>query len=117
MKYKHLEDFMAYVRARDPNQPEFLQAVQEVMGSVWDFIAANPRYAEAGLLERLVEPERAIQFRVSWVDDKGETHVNRAFRIQHNSAIGPFKGACVSIPRSIYRSSSFLLLSKPSRMR
>lgn len=92
MKYKNLADFMDYVRARDPNQPEFQQAVQEVMGSVWNFIAANPRYAEAGLLERLVEPERAIQFRVSWVDDKGDAHVNRAFRIQHNSAIGPFKG-------------------------
>jgi glutamate dehydrogenase (NADP+) len=92
MKYKNLEDFMGQVRARDPNQPEFLQAVQEVMESLWGFIAANPRYAEAGLLERLVEPERAIQFRVSWVDDKGDAHVNRAFRIQHNSAIGPFKG-------------------------
>jgi glutamate dehydrogenase (NADP+) len=92
MKYKNLADFMDYVRARDPNQPEFQQAVQEVMGSLWGFIAANPRYAEAGLLERLVEPERAIQFRVSWMDDKEEIHVNRAFRIQHSSAIGPFKG-------------------------
>lgn len=92
MKYKNLAEFMDYVRARDPNQPEFQQAVQEVMGSLWDFIAANPRYAEAGLLERLVEPERAIQFRVAWIDDKGVTHVNRAFRIQHSSAIGPFKG-------------------------
>lgn len=92
MKYKNLSDFMDYVRARDPNQPEFLQAVQEVMGSLWGFIVANPQYAEPGLLERLVEPERAIQFRVAWVDDRGETQVNRAFRVQHNSAIGPFKG-------------------------
>ncbi len=92
MKYKNLSDFMDYVRARDPNQPEFLQAVQEVMGSLWGFIAANPQYAEPGLLERLVEPERAIQFRVAWVDDRGDTQVNRAFRIQHSSAIGPFKG-------------------------
>jgi glutamate dehydrogenase (NADP+) len=92
MKYKHLSDFMDYVRSRDPNQPEFLQAVQEVMGSLWDYISANPKYAEAALLERLVEPERAIQFRVAWTDDHGQTHVNRAFRIQHNSAIGPFKG-------------------------
>ncbi|MBS3935796.1 MAG: NADP-specific glutamate dehydrogenase [Sulfuritalea sp.] len=92
MKYGNLADFMNYVRARDPNQPEFLQAVQEVMGSLWGFIAANPHYADAGLLERLVEPERAIQFRVAWLDDKGEAQVNRAFRIQHNSAIGPFKG-------------------------
>lgn len=83
---------MSYVQSRDPNQPEFIQAVQEVMASLWDFIAANPRYQDAALLERLVEPERVIQFRVSWVDDKGESHVNRAFRVQHNSAIGPFKG-------------------------
>lgn len=92
MKYKNLADFMNYVKARDPNQPEFLQAVQEVMGSLWSFIVANPQYADAGLLERLVEPERVLQFRVAWVDDKGQAQVNRAFRIQHSSAIGPFKG-------------------------
>jgi hypothetical protein len=63
MKYKNVADFMNFVKARDPNQPEFLQAVQEVMESLWDFIRANPQYAEAGLLERLVEPERAFQFR------------------------------------------------------
>lgn len=92
MKYKNLNEFMSYVQSRDPNQPEFIQAVQEVMASLWDFIAANPRYQDAALLERLVEPERVIQFRVSWMDDRGESHVNRAFRVQHNSAIGPFKG-------------------------
>lgn len=92
MRYKSVDDFMAYVKARDPNQPEFQQAVQEVMTSLWPFIQKNPKYAEQGLLERLVEPERAIQFRVSWVDDKGQVQSNRAFRIQHNSAIGPFKG-------------------------
>ena len=92
MKYESLADFMGYVRARDPNQPEFLQPVLEVMESLWGFIEANPHYADACLLERLVEPERAIQFRVSWIDDRGEAQVNRAFRIQHNSAIGPFKG-------------------------
>jgi glutamate dehydrogenase (NADP+) len=92
MKYRNLPDFLEYVRNRDPHQPEFNQAVQEVMGSLWNFIAANPQYAEAGVLERLVEPERVIQFRVSWVDDHGQIHTNRAFRIQHNSAIGPFKG-------------------------
>lgn len=92
MRYKSVDDFMAYVKARDPNQPEFLQAVKEVMTSLWPFIKKNAQYAEQGLLERLVEPERAIQFRVSWVDDKGQVQTNRAFRIQHNSAIGPFKG-------------------------
>ncbi|MDI6747218.1 MAG: NADP-specific glutamate dehydrogenase [Rhodocyclaceae bacterium] len=92
MKYQKLDDFLNYVKARDPHQPEFLQAVHEVMGSVWGFIAANPRYAEDAILERLVESERVIQFRVSWVDDKGQPQTNRAFRVQHNSAIGPFKG-------------------------
>ena len=92
MKYKNMNDFLDYVKARDPHQPEFHQAVQEVMASLWDFISANPHYAEAGILERLVEPERAIQFRVSWVDDQNVTQTNRAFRVQHSSAIGPFKG-------------------------
>ncbi|MBS1198708.1 MAG: gdhA, partial [Proteobacteria bacterium] len=72
MRYKTVEDFLAYVQARDPNQPEFLQAVKEVMISLWPFIKKNPQYAEQGLLERLVEPERLVQFRVSWVDDKGQ---------------------------------------------
>ncbi|WP_353171213.1 NADP-specific glutamate dehydrogenase [Acinetobacter rudis] len=92
LKYTSLNDFLNYVKARDPNQPEFLQAVEEVMTSLWPFIEKNPQYAKYGLLERLVEPERAIQFRVSWLDDQGNTQVNRAFRIQYNSAIGPFKG-------------------------
>jgi glutamate dehydrogenase (NADP+) len=92
MKYQSLEEFLAYVEQRNPGQPEFLQAVTEVMESLWPFIAANPRYAEHAVLDRLVEPERAILFRVSWVDDRGEVHVNRGYRIQHNSAIGPYKG-------------------------
>jgi glutamate dehydrogenase (NADP+) len=92
MKYKSLPDFLEYVKRRDPFQPEFNQAVQEVIGSLWNFIKANPYYADSGVLERLVEPERVIQFRVSWVDDHNQTHTNRAFRIQHSSAIGPYKG-------------------------
>ena len=92
MRYETVDDFLAAVQARDPNQPEFLQAVREVMDSLWGFIGAHPRYSEGGLLERLVEPERVIQFRVAWTDDKGEVQVNRAFRVQHSSAIGPFKG-------------------------
>lgn len=92
LKYSSLNDFLNYVKARDPDQPEFLQAVEEVMTSLWPFIQKNPKYAQYALLERLVEPERAIQFRVSWMDDQGQTHVNRAFRVQYNSAIGPFKG-------------------------
>ena len=92
LKYNNLNEFLNYVQARDPHQPEFLQAVEEVMTSLWPFIEKNPEYAEQGLLERLVEPERVIQFRVSWIDDQGQTQVNRAFRVQYNSAIGPFKG-------------------------
>jgi glutamate dehydrogenase (NADP+) len=91
-RYRSLEDFMAHVQRRDPEQPEYLQAVREVMASLWPFIAEHPRYAEHGLLDRLVEPERLVQFRVAWVDDEGETQVNRAWRVQHSSAIGPYKG-------------------------
>ena len=92
MKYRNSDGFLAQVARRDPDQPEFLQAVKEVMHSLWPFLQQNPDYADHGLLERLVEPERVIQFRVAWVDDRGQTHVNRGWRVQHNAAIGPFKG-------------------------
>jgi glutamate dehydrogenase (NADP+) len=92
VKYQNTSEFLAQVAARNPGQPEYLQAVTEVMESLWPFIERNPRYAEHGLLDRLVEPERMIQFRVSWIDDKGEVNVNRGYRIQHSSAIGPYKG-------------------------
>jgi len=92
MKYASLEAFLDHVRRRNPGQDEYLQAVAEVMESLWSWIAQHPQYAEHGLLDRLVEPERVVQFRVSWVDDHGDVRVNRGFRIQHNSAIGPYKG-------------------------
>lgn len=92
MKYKSVADFLNMVKQRDPHQSEFLQAVEEVMISLWPFIEKNPSYAHHGLLERLVEPDRVIQFRVSWVDDKGQVQVNRAWRVQHSAAIGPYKG-------------------------
>ena len=92
MKYASVDDFLAYVAERNPGQPEFLQAVTEVMESLWPVIQKHPRYAEQGLLERLVEPERVITFRVSWVNDHGDVQVNRGYRIQHSSAIGPYKG-------------------------
>ncbi len=92
MRYQSAHDFLHNVAQRNPGQPEFLQAVTEVIESLWPFIAKNPRYAEHSLLDRLVEAERIIQFRVSWVDDNGDVQVNRGFRIQHNSAIGPYKG-------------------------
>nr|WP_241905195.1 NADP-specific glutamate dehydrogenase [Enterovibrio norvegicus] len=84
--------FLSRVAKNNPNQPEYLQAVTEVIASIWPFVERHPKYIEAGILERLVEPERLIQFRVSWVDDNGKVNVNRAFRVQHNSAIGPYKG-------------------------
>jgi len=92
VKYQSAHDFLAHVADRNPGQPEYLQAVGEVMESLWPFIDRHPKYSEHGLLDRLVEPERLIQFRVCWVDDKGDVHVNRGWRIQHSSAIGPYKG-------------------------
>ncbi|HBI83920.1 NADP-specific glutamate dehydrogenase [Orrella sp. NBD-18] len=92
MKYTSPNEFMKYVEHRNHGQPEYLQAVDEVMESLWPFIQANPKYCEQSLLERLIEPERVIMFRVSWLDDLGQVQVNRGFRIQHSSAIGPYKG-------------------------
>ena len=80
------------IKQRDPNQAVFHQAVEEVFGSLKPFLEKNPKYLQHGLLERLVEPDRVVMFRVSWVDDKGNVQVNRGYRIQMNSAIGPYKG-------------------------
>lgn len=87
-----VDSFLARLKQRDPDQPEFHQAVEEVVRSLWLFLEANPRYRDAGILERMVEPERAILFRVPWVDDRGQVQVNRGYRIQMSSAIGPYKG-------------------------
>jgi glutamate dehydrogenase (NADP+) len=92
MKHASAGSFLSHIALRNPGQPEFLQAVTEVMESLWPFIEEHPRYAEHGLLERLVEPERIVMFRVSWVDDHGSVQVNRGYRIQHSMAIGPYKG-------------------------
>ncbi|MFD2563765.1 NADP-specific glutamate dehydrogenase [Aquimarina rubra] len=87
-----IDAFMEEVRARNAHEPEFLQAVQEVAETVIPYIATQEIYNGKNILLRMVEPERAIMFRVPWVDDKGEIHVNRGYRIQMNSAIGPYKG-------------------------
>ena len=87
-----VDQFLSRLKKRDPDQPEFHQAVEEVLRSLWPFLEANPHYLNSGVLERICEPERAIVFRVSWVDDEGKVRVNRGFRIQMNSAIGPYKG-------------------------
>jgi len=89
---KKIEEFMAKVVERNPGEIEFHQAVQEVVESVMPFIEKNPRYQEANILERIVEPERVIMFRVPWLDDKGKIHINRGYRIEISSAIGPYKG-------------------------
>ena len=88
----HIDAFMDRVRASNPNEPEFLQAVQEVAETVIPFIEANPKYKQHRILERIVEPERTIIFRVPWTNDAGEVQVNRGFRVEYNSAIGPYKG-------------------------
>jgi glutamate dehydrogenase (NADP+) len=82
--------FLDHVRGRDPLQLEFHQAVEEVLRSIWPFVERHPKYQDHALLERLVEPERVIQFRVPWIDDRGRVHVNRGFRVQMSSAIGPY---------------------------
>jgi glutamate dehydrogenase (NADP+) len=87
-----IDAFMAVVAAKNGHEPEFLQAVEEVAETVIPFIEENPKYKTHKVLERIAEPERAIMFRVSWVDDKGEIQVNRGYRVQFNSAIGPYKG-------------------------
>ena len=89
---KTVDAFMKKVKARDPHQPEFHQAVEEVVSSLMPFIEKNKKYQDEKILERVVEPERVILFRVPWVDDKGVIQVNRGFRVEMNSAIGPYKG-------------------------
>lgn len=91
-KSDYLNRVYAGVEKRSPGEKEFLQAVREVLGSLEPVIAANPKLEENGVLERIVEPERQIFFRVSWVDDNGKVQVNRGYRVQFNSAIGPYKG-------------------------
>lgn len=92
MKYESCAQFLQLIADRNPGQPEYLQAVTEVMESLWPFIQKHPRYGEYGLVDRLVEPERIVMFRVSWIDDHGQVQVNRGYRIQHSMAIGPYKG-------------------------
>ncbi len=91
-KSKYLNDVMETVKKRNGAEPEFLQAVEEVLVSIEPVLEAHPEYEKAGLIERIVEPERSVSFRVSWVDDNGKIQVNRGYRVQFNSAIGPYKG-------------------------
>ena len=90
--YKSIDDFMKHVTSRSPGEDEFHQAVQEVFSSIWEFLQDHPQYMHAGIPDRIVEPERVIMFRVPWRDDRGVTQVNRGYRVEFNSAIGPYKG-------------------------
>ena len=89
---ERIDAFMAHVAKSNVNEPEFLQAVQEVAETVIPFIEKNPKYSNNKILERMIEPERTIMFRVAWTDDKGDVQVNRGYRVEFNSAIGPYKG-------------------------
>jgi glutamate dehydrogenase (NADP+) len=88
----YIEEVLAKVKKRDANEPEFLQTVEEVLSSLEVVVDKHPEYQKLALLERMVEPERVIEFRVTWVDDAGQAQVNRGYRVQFNSAIGPYKG-------------------------
>ena len=90
--YSTIDEFMDYVEIKNPVEKEFHQAVHEVVESLWDYLKDNPHYLHSRILERVVEPERVIQFRVPWRNDRGNTEVNRGFRVEFNSAIGPYKG-------------------------
>ena len=90
--YKNVNDFLESVKLKNPNEIEFHQAVHEVVESIWDFVSDNPQYQYNAILERITEPERVIMFRVPWMDDKGVIQVNKGYRIEFNSAIGPYKG-------------------------
>ena len=92
LKNEYLKGVLANLERRSGNEPEFLQAVTEVLESLEPVIESDPKYEKNGVIERIVEPERAILFRVSWVDDNGKVQVNRGYRVQFNSAIGPYKG-------------------------
>jgi glutamate dehydrogenase (NADP+) len=87
-----INEFITKLESRTPGENEFHQAVEEVIESVWDYYQKHPRYHKAKILERMVEPERTIMFRVPWVDDRNEVHINRGYRVEFNSALGPYKG-------------------------
>ena len=90
--YKNMNDFIDSVKLKNPHEIEFHQAMHEVVESIWNFVLSNPQYQYNSILERITEPERIIMFRVPWVDDSGIINVNKGFRVEFNSAIGPYKG-------------------------
>ena len=105
---KYIERVLAEVREKNAHEPEFLQTVEEVLESLAPIVDAHPEYEKVALLERMVEPERTIEFRVPWVDDNGQTHVNRGYRVQFNGAIGPYKGGLRFAPNVTLSVMKFL---------
>ncbi|GAG80091.1 unnamed protein product [marine sediment metagenome] len=104
----YVDEVLEIVAKRNPHEPEFLQVVNEVFDSLRPVIETNKKYQISKILERLVEPERQIIFRVPWEDDRAEMHVNRGFRIQYNSALGPYKGGLRFHPSVVLSILKFL---------
>ena len=112
-----LETFIQGLVRRNPGEPEFHQAVQEVVSSLLPFLESHPRYADSAILERMTEPDRIIIFRVCWLDDQNNIRTNRAYRVQFNNAIGPYKGGLrfhPSVNRSILKFLGFEQVFKNS---
>ena len=105
---KYIDRVLAEVKEKNANEPEFLQTVEEVLESLAPIVDAHPEYEKVALLERMVEPERTIEFRVPWVDDNGQTHVNRGYLVQFNGAIGPYKGGLRFAPNVTLSVMKFL---------
>lgn len=114
----YVDEIIAQVIEQNPSEPEFHQAVREVLDSLRVVVDAHEEeYRRNALLERLVNPERQIKFRVPWIDDNGQAHINTGYRVQFNSAIGPYKGGLRLIPRSTSASSNSSASSRYSRIR
>ena len=92
MKYQTIDQFLENLKSRNPGETEFHQAVYEVVDSIWDFLKDNPHYLHSNILDRITEPERVLMFRVPWRNDNGDVEINRGYRVEFNSAIGPYKG-------------------------
>src|SRR5436305_1651967 len=108
----YVSSLMADVKAKNPAEPEFHQAVEEVIESLLIVLERHPEYRQARILERMIEPERTIMFRVPWQDDQGNLHVNRVFHVQMNSAIDPYKGGLLFHPLFILVILSFLVFEQ-----
>ena len=111
----YAQDVLAKLKEKNASEPEFIQAATEVLTSLEPVFEKHPEFEKASLLERIVEPERQIMFRVPWVDDNGKVQVNRGFRVQFNSAIGPYKGGLRLHPSVTLVLSSSLVLNRFSR--